>query len=51
LLQGNIPKEVFTQILNDKRTRTLPFILETPGFDKNGPDKKNIDIAKSLIQT
>jgi deoxyribonuclease-4 len=50
LLQGTISEAVFKQFLNDNRTRLLPFILETPGFDKSGPDKKNIDIAKSLIQ-
>lgn len=26
----------------------LPFILETPGFDGLGPDKKNLEILKSL---
>jgi len=27
----------------------LPLIIETPGFDGQGPDKKNLDILKSLI--
>lgn len=27
----------------------LPFIIETPGFDDEGPDKKNLDVLKSLI--
>jgi hypothetical protein len=26
-----------------------PFIIETPGFDEKGPDKKNIDILKNMI--
>lgn len=47
--EGNIPKNVFRQLLNNPRTKNIPFILETPGFDKNGPDKKNVDIAKSFI--
>jgi len=40
--------ESFKLLLHDKRTKDLPFIMETPGFDGNGPDKKNIDILKSL---
>ena len=48
--QGTIGKEEFRLILNHPQFRQLPFILETPGFDKQGPDKKNIDILKSLIK-
>lgn len=49
IMQGSIPKEVFAQLLNSPYTKHLPFILETPGFDGEGPDKKNIDLVKSLI--
>ncbi|MDQ5900895.1 MAG: hypothetical protein QG600_473 [Patescibacteria group bacterium] len=49
--QGNIPQSVFEQLVNDKRTRNLPFILEVPGFEKLGPDKQNIDILKSFVQS
>ena len=47
--QGTLSLDPFKLLLNDKRTKNLPFIIETPGFDGNGPDKKNIDILKSLI--
>jgi len=47
--KGTLSLEPFKLILNDERTRNLPFIIETPGFDGKGPDKKNIDILKSLI--
>jgi deoxyribonuclease-4 len=47
--QGTLSMEPFKLLLKDKRTRDLPFIIETPGFDGKGPDKKNIDILKSLI--
>ncbi|HRN96732.1 MAG TPA: deoxyribonuclease IV [Candidatus Levybacteria bacterium] len=47
--EGQISPEVFTQLLNHPITKDLPFILEVPGFDKKGPDKKNIDIIKNLI--
>jgi len=46
--QGTLSMEPFKLLLRDERTRNLPFIVETPGFDGNGPDKKNIDILKSL---
>lgn len=46
--EGQIPFETFRLLLTDERTKYIPFILETPGFDKKGPDKKNIDIVKNL---
>lgn len=47
--EGTLSLAPFKLLLNDKRTRNLPFIIETPGFDGKGPDKKNIDILKSLV--
>ncbi len=41
--EGNIPPETFRLYVNEQATKNIPFILETPGFDKKGPDKKNID--------
>jgi len=46
--EGTLTLKPFKLLLNDERTRHLPFIIETPGFDGKGPDKKNIDILKSL---
>ena len=46
--EGSIGLEEFRLILNDPKLKHLPFIIETPGFDGNGPDKKNLDILKSL---
>ena len=46
---GTIGIQTFRLILNHPKLKHLPFIIETPGFDKNGPDKKNLDILKSLI--
>lgn len=45
---GTIPPEVFTFLLTDERTKNKPFILEVPGEDKKGPDKKNVEKLKSL---
>lgn len=47
--KGFVGIEVFKNFLNSPRTKDIPFIIETPGFDGNGPDKENIDILKSLI--
>ncbi len=47
--RGFVGIEVFRNFLNNPRTKHIPFIIETPGFDGNGPDKENIDILKSLI--
>ena len=47
--EGTLSLEPFRLLLKDKRTNNLPFIIETPGFDRKGPDKKNIDILKSLL--
>ncbi len=46
---GKMKIEEFKTLLNHSKTKNFPFIIETPGFDGNGPDKKNLDILKSLI--
>lgn len=47
--QGTIIADEFKTLINHKKTKNYPFIIETPGFDGNGPDKKNLDILKSLV--
>jgi deoxyribonuclease-4 len=47
--QGKMKIEEFKTLLNHPKTKKFPFIIETPGFDGNGPDKKNLEILKSLI--
>ncbi|MGB9883402.1 MAG: deoxyribonuclease IV [Microgenomates group bacterium] len=47
--QGKIGINEFKTLLNHPQTKNYPFIIETPGFDNQGPDKKNLDILKSLI--
>ena len=47
--EGAIGKEEFQLILNHPKLKNLPFIIETPGFDNKGPDKKNLDILKKLV--
>lgn len=48
--QGHIGEEAFARMLHHPSLRQLPWILEVPGFDKEGPDKKNIDILKRLAK-
>ena len=47
--QGKVGKDTFKLLLNHPRTKHLPFILEVPGFDDTGPDKKNVDILKGMV--
>lgn len=47
--EGYIGKEGFQMMINHAFFKNLPFILEVPGFQGAGPDKKNIDILKSFI--
>jgi len=47
--EGTIGLDEFKLILNHPKMKHLPFIIETPGFDGNGPDKKNLDILKSIV--
>ena len=44
--EGNMPTDVFRLLLHHEKTKGMPFIIETPGFDQKGPDKKNLDILK-----
>jgi len=47
--KGSIGLEEFKTLLNHPKIKNYPFIIETPGFNNEGPDKKNLDILKSLI--
>lgn len=47
--KGSIPIDEFRLIMNHPKLNSLAFIIEVPGFDNEGPDKKNLDILKSLV--
>ncbi|NTU46861.1 deoxyribonuclease IV [Candidatus Roizmanbacteria bacterium] len=47
---GSVGTDVFRLVLNDPRTKNLPFILEVPGIKNEGPDKENIDILRSYSE-
>jgi len=46
---GYIGIDGFRTLAKEKRLADKPWILEVPGFDGGGPDKKNIEILKSCF--
>ncbi len=46
--EGEIGIEGFATILAHPAFQDVPFYLEVPGFDKTGPDKKNMDLIKKI---
>ncbi len=48
--EGHIGLQAFQNLADDKFFSTIPWLLEVPGFEKGGPDKKNIDIINSLFK-
>ena len=45
---GHIGLEGFTCLMSHPAFRSVPFLLEVPGFDGKGPDSKNIQRLKKL---
>lgn len=46
--KGYIGEDGFRRMLNHPLLRPLPWILEVPGFDSKGPDRKNLEILHRL---
>jgi len=46
--EGYLNEAGFEAIMSHSAFKEIPFILEVPGFDNNGPDKKNIDRLKNI---
>ena len=40
--EGEIGEDSFEMILSHRALRGLPFVLEVPGYDKDGPDARNV---------
>ena len=47
--EGFIGKKGLQNFITHKKLEHIPLILEVPGFDGNGPDKKNLEIVKKLL--
>ena len=48
--EGFIGEEGFAAIMANPAFADVPFLLEVPGFEGNGPDQRNIDILKRIRQ-
>ena len=46
--EGHIGLDGFLNIMAHPAFRDVPFLLEVPGFEGKGPDKRNVDILKEL---
>lgn len=46
--EGKMGLDWLRSFVNYPAVKELPLILETPGFDGNGPDKQNLEILKSI---
>ena len=46
--EGTIGRAGFRAILAHPALRDLPSFIETPGFDRKGPDRKNLQRLKRL---
>ena len=46
--QGEMGEDAFVAIMGHPAFRDVPFILEVPGLENNGPDKPNMDLLKEL---
>ncbi len=46
--EGQIGLDGFLNLMSHPAFRDVPFLLETPGFDNEGPDRRNVQILKDL---
>ena len=46
--EGHIGIFGFETIMANRAFAEVPFFLETPGFDRTGPDKRSVDILKGI---
>jgi deoxyribonuclease-4 len=46
--EGHIGRAGFEVIMAHKAFADVPFLLEVPGFEKQGPDKPNVDALKEI---
>lgn len=49
--QGQIGRPGFVNLAKNSSMKKLPWILEVPGFENTGPDKKNVEIVKKIVAT
>jgi deoxyribonuclease-4 len=45
---GHIGRDGFENLLSHPALTEVPFLLEVPGIEDDGPDRENVEILKSL---
>ncbi len=45
---GHLGREGFVTIMSHEAFADVPFLLEVPGYDDEGPDKANVDALKAI---
>jgi deoxyribonuclease-4 len=48
--EGLIGYDSLKTFCTDTRLKNTPIVMEVPGFDGEGPDKKNVEIVKSFLE-
>ena len=46
--EGHIGEDGFAAIMGNPAFKDVPFFLEVPGFEGDGPDRRNVEILKNL---
>ena len=48
--QGEIGEAAFERMLSHPALRDLPWVMEVPGYDNQGPDAKNLEVLRRLAR-
>ena len=46
--EGHIGLDGIQNVISHPAFRDVPFLLEVPGFDNDGPDRRNVEVLKGL---
>lgn len=46
--EGHIGEQGFAELLAQPALRSLPWVLETPGVERSGPDERNVSLLRRL---
>ena len=47
--EGHIALDGFKSLAKEKRLKNKPWVLEVPGFDGDGPDRRSMEVLKSCF--
>jgi endonuclease IV len=46
--EGHLGEDGFRAIMGNPAFREVPFLLEVPGYEGSGPDKRNVDTLRRI---